>query len=476
MKSNIIRLWCIYAALTCLHAGLDAQQFYFGADLSYVNEMQDCGAVYYENSVAKDPYEIFAGHHCNLVRLRLWHTPAWYDDLNSGKRYCDFQDVRKSIQRAKESNMKVLLDFHLSDNWADPGKQRVPDAWLAVVDNLPVLKDSLYNYISATLLDLEQEGLLPEMVQIGNETNKGILLSPEDDQSGWVLEWDRNSQLFNAAIQAVRDVEAQTGKDILVAIHIADPETTYWMIPQFISNGVTDFDIIGMSYYWQWHQPTTIEQTGNYIAQLKAAYPSRQVWIFETGYVWTSLNNGDAGNILSLLTPGYTPASPENQRKWLIDLTQEVIDRGGSGVIYWEPAWVSTGCYTQWGQGSHYENATFFDFNENLIDDGGIGFMQHAYENLSAESGAIPDSGVDVLLDSSQRSLILVFSDGAPDGTFLARMVDQGGKEVFTTPIERQGKLSSRYTLELPALSSGIYVVGVWQGDSIVARKKIFVN
>ncbi|MDX1408117.1 MAG: glycosyl hydrolase 53 family protein [Saprospiraceae bacterium] len=190
-------------------------QFYFGADLSYVNEMEDCGVTYHDNSEAKDPYTIFWEHNCNLVRLRLWHTPSWYDNLNSGARYCDLADAKRSIARAKEHGMAVLLDFHLSDNWADPGKQVVPAAWAPVVDDLEVLQDSLYNYIRGTLHALDDEGLVPEMVQIGNETNRGILLSQEINDAGWVLDWDRNSALFNTAIDAVRDFEAQAGKGFI---------------------------------------------------------------------------------------------------------------------------------------------------------------------------------------------------------------------------------------------------------------------
>ncbi|MCB0293059.1 MAG: glycosyl hydrolase 53 family protein, partial [Calditrichaeota bacterium] len=74
---------------------LSAQSFYFGSDMSYVNEMEDCGVTYYEDGEAKDPYSIFADHGCNLVRLRLWHTPAWYDSLNQGKRYSDLADVKR---------------------------------------------------------------------------------------------------------------------------------------------------------------------------------------------------------------------------------------------------------------------------------------------------------------------------------------------------------------------------------------------
>lgn len=193
---------------------LMAQSFYFGADMSYVNEMEDCDVIYYESQIQKDPYSIFESRGCNLVRLRLWHTPIWYDNLNGGNRYSDLNDIKKSIFRAKQNNLEVLLDFQLSDNWADPSKQLVPQAWLSVVDNTEILKDSLYNYIFETLSILNDSDLLPEMVQIGNETNKGILLSPEDN-SVWTLDWERNAILFNRAIKAVEDFEELNDKDSL---------------------------------------------------------------------------------------------------------------------------------------------------------------------------------------------------------------------------------------------------------------------
>src|SRR5690606_22557359 len=122
------------------------------------------------------------------------------------KRYSDFEDVKRTLHRSKQAGMMNLLNYHLSDTWSDPQKQRVPAAWLSVVDNLPVLKDSLYNHIYGTLEALGKEQLIPEMVQIGNETNKGILLSPKDDSLN-ALDWDRNAQLFNIGIKAVRDFE-----------------------------------------------------------------------------------------------------------------------------------------------------------------------------------------------------------------------------------------------------------------------------
>ncbi len=104
-----------------------ADVFYKGVDLSYVNQMEDCGASYFESGLAKDPYQIMADHGANLVRVRLWHNPlAWpaYPTL-----YSSFDDAKLTIQRAHSSGMKVLLDFHYSDTFADPGKQHIPAAW-----------------------------------------------------------------------------------------------------------------------------------------------------------------------------------------------------------------------------------------------------------------------------------------------------------------------------------------------------------
>lgn len=361
-----------------------AQDFYFGADMSYVNEMEDCGAIFYERNVAKSPYEIFKNNNCNLVRLRLWNNPDWYYNLNEGNVYSDLDDVKRAIAKAKENGMSVLLDFHLSDNWADPKSQVVPKGWAGIVDDTEQLKDTLYDYVFQTLLELQTENLLPEMVQIGNETNKGILQSKADNET-WKLDWKRNATLFNSAITAVRDFEKVFNKKIKIMLHTAAPENTEWLIKGFIENSVTDFDIIGISYYWAWHKPTSIKETGEIVKNLRATYPKKSVIIVETGYVWTDKWNDEAANIISEVHPDFSPATPKNQRDWLIEMTQEVIKNDGQGVVYWEPCWISTPCSTRWGKGSHQEHATFFDFDNNLMIPGGIQFMTHQYDYTKNE-------------------------------------------------------------------------------------------
>lgn len=446
---------------------LQAQPFFFGADLSYVNEMEDCGVVYRENGAPKDPYQIFADHNCNLVRLRLWHTPSWYDTLNAGDRYSGLDDVKHSIRRAREAGMAVLLNFHLSDFWADPSRQWAPAAWQEITDNLPLLQDSLYNYLYGALSGLHQEGLLPEMVQLGNETNRGILLSYEENDTGWVLDWDRNAALFNTGLQAIRDAARDAGEEVQIALHVAGPSPALWFFEQFIAHGVTDFDIMGISYYWAWHQPATIEETGAIIAQLRSAYPGYEVMILETGYPWTLDYNDNAANIINETHPDYLPVGPETQKQWLIDLTRETIDNGGAGVVYWEPAWVSSSCYTPWGQGSHQEHATFFDFDNNLLSNGGIGWMEHDYSLPSAAESLNADFPK-LSLYTTHDSLILQWEEEALPGELQLSIFNNGGTKVAAQMLPGGQR---EYQVPLPALPRGVYFAIVISEGRIVWQK-----
>lgn len=122
--------------------------FLMGADLSYVNELQDIGVVYQANGSEVDPYNLLKENGGNLVRLRLWHNPTWTN-------YSTLSDVKRSIGRAKAAGMNVLLDFHYSDSWTDPEKNYIPAAWLPVVDNTSALADSVYNYTLRILTHLK---------------------------------------------------------------------------------------------------------------------------------------------------------------------------------------------------------------------------------------------------------------------------------------------------------------------------------
>ena len=327
--------------------------FYYGADLSYVNEMEDCGAVYKDsNENFKDPYKIFAEAGTNLVRIRLWHNPTWTN-------YSNINDVKKSIQRAKSEGMNVLLDFHYSDSWADPSNQEIPAAWLNQINNTELLGDLVYNYTFDTLNELYNSNLLPEIVQIGNEINAMIL---QNGEVKWPIDWLRNSALINKGIKAVRDISNQKNKKIEIMLHIAQPENALWWFGEAFNAGITDFDWIGLSYYplWSEYNLNTIDVP---LKNLIETY-AKKLMIVETAYPFTLINADSANNIIgeNALIPGY-PASQQGQLDYLNDLKTKISESGGQGIIYWEPAWVSTNCKTLWGQGSHWDNATLFDHN-----------------------------------------------------------------------------------------------------------------
>ena len=325
--------------------------FYYGADLSYVNEMEDCGAIYKNlNGEIQDPYTIFKNEGANLVRLRLWHNPNWTN-------YSNLQDVKQSILRAKNEGIQVLLDFHYSDTWADPQQQQIPAEWLTYIDDVEALEDLLYNYTYNTLLELSDENLLPNIVQVGNEINPMIL---QDGELEWPIDWARNSALINKGIKAVRDVSEVRNETLEVMLHIAQPENGLWWFEQATANGITDFDWIGLSYYPIWSD-YDLDEVQIPLSTLVDTY-NKKLMIVETAYPFTLDNADSANNILGsdALTSGY-PATQQGQLDYLNQLKQIVENSGGLGLVYWEPAWVSTNCTTQWAQGSHWDNATLFD-------------------------------------------------------------------------------------------------------------------
>lgn len=330
----------------------EPEVLYLGADLSYVNEMEDCGGEFRSAGQLVDPIELFRDKGANIVRFRLWHSPSWTD-------YSNLVDVKKSISRAKTEGFSILLDFHYSDDWADPGSQEIPSAWSGA-STKEELGQLLYDYTYDVLTELYLEDLLPDMVQVGNEINNGLLRW--QGQTG--IDWENTVYYLNQGFAAVSEVEDDTGEEIETMVHIAQPENADWWFPEAFSAGLGPFDWVGLSYYPVWSD-VNLEDLSGRLENIKTQ-TNRDIMIVETAYPH-SLNDVDnANNILgsNALVQGY-PATPEGQKAFLVDLVEEVVSGKASGVIYWEPAWISTGCSTRWGQGSHWDNATFFDAENN---------------------------------------------------------------------------------------------------------------
>jgi arabinogalactan endo-1,4-beta-galactosidase len=324
-----------------------ANGLYLGADLSYVNEMDDCGAVYRKGGQPADPFALLKAAGGNLVRVRIWNDATW-------TKYSNPADVARTIRRAKAQGLQVLLDFHYSDDWADGDKQIAPAAW-AKLDTAAQAR-ALHDYTRKVLADLDAQGLMPELVQVGNETNPELMGGKKDRP----IDWARNARLLDAGIRAVHEAGRSASIHPRVMLHIAQPENVLPWFDAATKAGVRGYDMIGVSYYRKWSS-RSLAQLGETLAEAHRRYKV-DVLVVETAYPFTNAGEDASPNLLGpdTLIAGY-PATPRGQLAYLTDLTRLVVANQGVGVVYWDPAWISTRCKTRWGTGSNWENAAWFD-------------------------------------------------------------------------------------------------------------------
>ncbi|MBK8967944.1 MAG: glycosyl hydrolase 53 family protein [Lewinellaceae bacterium] len=215
-----------------------------GADISFLPQLEARGIKFKENGVEKDAIELLKAHGFNYVRLRIFHNPALENGYAPNDGFCDLEHTKSMAKRVKAAGMKLLLDFHYSDYWADPGKQFKPKAWEGLA--FPELKKALYDYTYEVIKQLKAQGTTPDMVQIGNEINHGIVW-PE----GSVQHLDSLAQLLNAGTAAVKAVDPTIQMMLHVALGGQHDESVFF-IDHMIRRGV-HFDVIGESYYPKWH-------------------------------------------------------------------------------------------------------------------------------------------------------------------------------------------------------------------------------
>ncbi len=360
--------------------------FWFGGDVSFVNQILDHAGVYYDQNELRSPYRILHDYGTNVARFRLWHNPTQTKTVygTAGTQlYNDIADVERGIRLAKAQGMAVCLDIHYSDTWADPSKQEVPQAWIGI-KTVQVLADSVYNYTARTLQRLNSQGLMPEIVQIGNEINCGMLYgqAPADFPNCNVCansRWAELGQIINSGIRAVRTVSATSTTKTQVLLHVADPKNvTYWFDNIGTLGKVTDFDVVGFSYYPLWHTTVSVQQLSASVAAFKRQY-GRAVMILETGYPWTTANNDNYANLFGTqpAVSGY-PFTQQGQLDMLKTITQQLKDGGGTGIMYWEPAWITSQNKDFYGTGSAWDNTTLFDFSGKPTL--GMGYMTYSYK------------------------------------------------------------------------------------------------
>jgi beta-galactosidase len=215
-----------------------------GADISFLPQLEDRGMKFSDNGVQKDPMVIMKDHGFNYIRLRIFNDPARDSGYSPKKGFCDLEHTKQMAKRIKAAGMKFLLDFHYSDYWADPGKQYKPAAWRNL--SFDELKKALYDYTRKVIQELKDQGTTPDMVQVGNEINHGMVW-PE----GNVSHVDSMAQLIAAGIAAVKAVDPS----VIIMLHVAlggqNDESVFFM-DQAMKRKL-HFDVIGLSYYPKWH-------------------------------------------------------------------------------------------------------------------------------------------------------------------------------------------------------------------------------
>lgn len=328
-----------------------------GGDLSTLPKNEAHGAVYRGASGnTGDAMGLLKSAGMNYVRLKVWVNPA--DGYN------DKAHVLAMAKRAKALGMKILVDFHYSDAWADPGKQNKPAAWAG--HGYAQLKKDVYDHTYDVLDALKAQGTTADMVQTGNEINGGMLW-PEGSTDNWT----QLAGLLTSGANAAKAVSSGTK----VALHLAkggDNAGTRWWFDNAVAQKVP-FDVIALSYYGYWHGSLSDLQTNLDDAASRYGKP---VMIAETAYAHTLADaDGLENNIATAdqLVPGY-PATPAGQAANLRDVMNvvEAVPGGrGLGVVYWEPAWTAVSG-SGWdpadpASGNAWENQALFGYDTKLL-------------------------------------------------------------------------------------------------------------
>jgi len=249
-----------------------------GADISFLPQLEERGMKFYDNGVQKDAIEILKDHGFNYIRLRIFNNPSADSGYSPKKGFCDLDHTKQMARRIKAAGLKYLLDFHYSDTWADPGKQYKPSAWKGL--DFSLLRDSVYQFTKRVVTELKAQGTAPDMVQIGNEINHGMIW-PE----GRVNHLDSLAELIEAGTDAVLKVDPS----IVMLLHIAlggQNDESVWFINNMLSRGVY-FDAIGESYYPRWHG--TLDDLRNNLTDLSRRY-SRDIIVVEYSHLKKEVN------------------------------------------------------------------------------------------------------------------------------------------------------------------------------------------
>ena len=380
-----------------------------GVDISEVIALENSGASYYYlDGTSGDIFDILKGAGVNYVRIRIWNNP--YDSSSPYKGYgagnCDLWNAKVLGKRATDAGMKVFIDFHYSDFWADPAKQFAPKEWAGY--SLAYKKDAVYNFTYNSLCELLDYGVNVGMVQIGNETNSTMA------GVGGLYDgvWDFSSgvaDLMQQGCYAVDDINSSYGKSILKVLHFTDLlENGKWYAQMMSERGV-DYDVFATSFYPMWHGSTDdLASTLKYIA---TTY-NKKVLVAETGYPYT-FDNADAtgnniGDASAMVSYNYD-VTTDGQAWALRDVFAAVasvnaVKSGyGLGAFYWAPEWIAVDSSTWGTYGSGWASSSSGNYEKSIT--GSVSFYS------SSDAGTTWDNMTLFDWNGKAMSSLYVFND-----------------------------------------------------------------
>lgn len=338
-----------------------ADDFIMGMDASCVPALEASGVKYYNyDGLEQDVFKTMAEAGVNYIRIRVWNDPYDANGNGYGGGNCDIDNAIAIGKRATQYGMKVLVNFHYSDFWADPGKQMVPKAWKGM--DLQQKADALYQYTKESLEKLKDAGVDVGMVQVGNETNGSMCGENK---------WPNIAKLMSAGSKAIREVFPNA----LVAVHFANPEKadSYASYANNLDYYGVDYDVFASSYYPYWHG--TLENLSNVLTKVNEKF-GKKVMVMETSYAYTPEDTDFNGNTISdggavTKTHPYTVQGQATSVRDVIECVSKIP--GGIGVCYWEGTWITVGQnsweensakWEQYGSGWASSYASGYDPND----------------------------------------------------------------------------------------------------------------
>lgn len=360
-----------------------------GVDVSSIISIEKAGTRFYDDKGREeDIFKILKDHGVNYIRVRIWNEPNDGSGHSYGGGNNDLDTAAEIARRASKYGMKMLVDIHYSDFWADPEKQTRPKYW--VQHSHEVLKGEIYKWTNWVVKVIDEAGGNIGMVQVGNETN--CFFCGEKDMY-------KICDLFASANKAIRDYD----KNILIAHHFANPAKSdhYLWYAKIMNECGLDYDVFATSYYPYWHGST--ENLTNVLKDIAYTY-NKYVMVAETAYPYTNEDGDGFGNTISSYSQGIDlnyDISVEGQAQALTDVFQAVANVGekGLGVFYWEPAWIGEYNVSQQKQrenwdkyGSGWATAYASGYDKNASETGGSSFDNQALFDFSGH----PLSSLDV--------------------------------------------------------------------------------